>query len=91
MRYDGDESSPSPAHGNELSEVRLSIMPHPVRRRPQVEDVMTRNPTVVRPDDDAEPLLVLFELSVLLARIFERRRESAPDERWDLDDDLSLS
>jgi sec-independent protein translocase protein TatC len=38
------------------------------------------------------PLLVLFELSVLLARIFERRRLAAePDERWDLDDDLSLS
>ena len=38
------------------------------------------------------PLLVLFELSVLLARIFERRRVAAePDERWDLDDDLSLS
>jgi Sec-independent protein secretion pathway component TatC len=38
------------------------------------------------------PLLVLFELSVLLARIFERRRaKAAPDERWDLDDDLSLS
>jgi sec-independent protein translocase protein TatC len=39
------------------------------------------------------PLLVLFELSVLLARIFERRRarEPEPEERWDLDDDLSLS
>jgi sec-independent protein translocase protein TatC len=38
------------------------------------------------------PLVVLFELSVLLARIFERRRAAAgPDERWDLDDDLSLS
>jgi sec-independent protein translocase protein TatC len=38
------------------------------------------------------PLLVLFELSVLLARICERRRAAAePDERWDLDDDLSLS
>jgi sec-independent protein translocase protein TatC len=38
------------------------------------------------------PLVVLFELSVLLARIFERRRaRAAPDERWDLDDDLSLS
>ena len=38
------------------------------------------------------PLLVLFELSVLLARIFERRRARAePEERWDLDDDLSLS
>ena len=38
------------------------------------------------------PLLVLFELSVLLARILERRRPaSEPDDRWDLDDDLSLS
>jgi sec-independent protein translocase protein TatC len=38
------------------------------------------------------PLLVLFELSVVLARIFERRAARAPaDERWDLDDDLSLS
>jgi sec-independent protein translocase protein TatC len=38
------------------------------------------------------PLLVLFELSVLLARIFERRAARAgTDERWDLDDDLSLS
>ena len=38
------------------------------------------------------PLLVLFELSVLLARILERRRPAGePDERWDLDDDLSLS
>ncbi len=38
------------------------------------------------------PLLVLFELSVLLARILERRRAAAePEERWDLDDDLSLS
>ena len=38
------------------------------------------------------PLVGLFELSVLLARILERRRRAAePDERWDLDDDLSLS
>jgi sec-independent protein translocase protein TatC len=40
------------------------------------------------------PLVVLFELSVVMARIFERRREQAEkesDERWDLDDDLSLS
>lgn len=38
------------------------------------------------------PLLVLFELSVLLARILERRRPAPePEERWDLDDDLSLS
>jgi hypothetical protein len=28
----------------------------------------------------------------VLARIFERRRAAAePDDRWDLDDDLSLS
>jgi sec-independent protein translocase protein TatC len=38
------------------------------------------------------PLVVLFEFSVVLARIFERRRAAAAsDERWDLDDDLSLS
>jgi sec-independent protein translocase protein TatC len=38
------------------------------------------------------PLVVLFEFSVLIARIMERRRAAAgPDERWDLDDDLSLS
>ena len=38
------------------------------------------------------PLVGLFELSVLLARLAERRRRAAePDERWDLDDDLSLS
>jgi sec-independent protein translocase protein TatC len=37
------------------------------------------------------PLVVLFEVSVLLARIFERRRARGADERWDLDDDLSLS
>jgi sec-independent protein translocase protein TatC len=38
------------------------------------------------------PLLVLFELSVILARIFERRRAAAaPDDRWDSDDDLALS
>jgi sec-independent protein translocase protein TatC len=38
------------------------------------------------------PLVVLFELSVLLARVFERRAARAgADERWDLDDDLSLS
>jgi sec-independent protein translocase protein TatC len=38
------------------------------------------------------PLVVLFELSVVLARIFERRAARAgADERWDLDDDLSLS
>jgi sec-independent protein translocase protein TatC len=37
------------------------------------------------------PLVVLFEFSVLLARIFERRRATESDGRWDLDDDLSLS
>jgi sec-independent protein translocase protein TatC len=38
------------------------------------------------------PLLVLFELSIILARIFERRRAAAaPDDRWDSDDDLALS
>jgi len=43
------------------------------------------------------PLVVLFELSVLLARIFDRRRERAGDERptldgWDaVDDDLTVS
>jgi Sec-independent protein secretion pathway component TatC len=38
------------------------------------------------------PLLVLFELSIILARIFERRRaRAAPDDRWDSDDDLALS
>jgi sec-independent protein translocase protein TatC len=38
------------------------------------------------------PLVVLFELSVLLARIFERRAAKATsDERWDQDDDLALS
>ncbi len=36
------------------------------------------------------PLVVLFELSVLLARIFERRRENAPS-RWDTDDDPAVS
>ena len=39
------------------------------------------------------PLVVLFELSILLARIFERapRRRLERRRRWDLDDDLSLS
>jgi CBS domain-containing membrane protein len=31
------------------------------RHTPRVHDVMTRNPLVVHGDDDAEPLLVLFE------------------------------
>jgi sec-independent protein translocase protein TatC len=38
------------------------------------------------------PLVVLFELSVLLARIFERRREAGSDEEdWDEDDKPVLS
>src|SRR3954470_5240977 len=38
------------------------------------------------------PLVVLFELSVLLARIFERRAEKrAREEEWDEDDDPALS
>ena len=36
------------------------------------------------------PLVILFELSVLLARIFERRRE-AGESRWDTDDDPAVS
>jgi sec-independent protein translocase protein TatC len=36
------------------------------------------------------PLVILFELSVLLARIFERRREAA-ESRWDTDDDPAVS
>jgi sec-independent protein translocase protein TatC len=36
------------------------------------------------------PLLILFELSVLLARIFERRRERSGS-RWDTDDDPAVS
>jgi sec-independent protein translocase protein TatC len=54
--------------------------------------VATPTPDPVTMIVSMAPLLVLFELSVLLARIFERRRSAAePDERWDLDDDLSLS
>ena len=37
-----------------------------------------------------DPLVILFELSVLLARIFERRRE-AGESRWDTDDDPAVS
>src|SRR5215211_7302793 len=38
------------------------------------------------------PLVILFELSVFLARIFERRRERrAAEEEWDEDDDPALS
>jgi sec-independent protein translocase protein TatC len=36
------------------------------------------------------PLLILFELSVQLARFFERRREAA-ERRWDTDDDPAVS
>jgi sec-independent protein translocase protein TatC len=37
------------------------------------------------------PLVVLFELSVLLARVFERRAERRADEEWDEDDDPAVS
>jgi sec-independent protein translocase protein TatC len=37
------------------------------------------------------PLVILFELSVFLARIFERRRERRAAEGWDEDDDPSVS
>jgi Sec-independent protein secretion pathway component TatC len=38
------------------------------------------------------PLVVLWELSVLLARLVERRREARPDDRWDaLEDPPTLS
>jgi sec-independent protein translocase protein TatC len=33
------------------------------------------------------PLVVLWELSVLLARVFERRREAEPDDLWDAVED----
>ena len=33
------------------------------------------------------PLVVLFELSVLLARFFERREEKRAEEEWEPDDD----
>jgi CBS domain-containing protein len=36
-------------------------MSSPDRQTPRVHDVMTRDPMVVRGDDDAEPLLTLFE------------------------------
>ena len=36
-------------------------MPSPDRHTPRVHDVMTRDPMVVHGDDDAEPLLALFE------------------------------
>ena len=37
------------------------------------------------------PLVILFELSVFLARIFERRRERRAAEEWDPDDDPAVS
>jgi sec-independent protein translocase protein TatC len=37
------------------------------------------------------PLVILFELSVLLARIFERRAEKRAEEEWDADDDPTVS
>ena len=37
------------------------------------------------------PLVVLFELSVQLARVFERRAEKRAEEEWDPDDDPAVS
>ncbi len=37
------------------------------------------------------PLVVLFELSVQLARVFERRAEKRAQEEWDPDDDPAVS
>ena len=37
------------------------------------------------------PLVVLFELSVILARIFERRAEKRAQDEWDPDDDPAVS
>ena len=37
------------------------------------------------------PLVILFELSVLLARFFERRAEKRADDEWDPDDDPAVS
>ena len=37
------------------------------------------------------PLVVLFELSVFLARIFERRAEKRAQDEWDPDDDPAVS
>ena len=37
------------------------------------------------------PLVVLFELSIQLAKIFERRRERAAEAAWDPDDDPDVS
>ena len=37
------------------------------------------------------PLVILFELSIILARIFERRAESRAQSEWDEDDDPAVS
>jgi sec-independent protein translocase protein TatC len=37
------------------------------------------------------PLVVLFELSIFMARIFERRAEKRAQEEWDPDDDPAVS
>jgi sec-independent protein translocase protein TatC len=37
------------------------------------------------------PLVILFELSVLMARILERRQEKRAREEWDADDDPAVS
>jgi sec-independent protein translocase protein TatC len=37
------------------------------------------------------PLVILFELSIILARIFERRAESRAESEWDEDDDPAVS
>jgi sec-independent protein translocase protein TatC len=37
------------------------------------------------------PLVVLFELSILLARFFERRTERRAEQEWDEDDDPAVS
>ncbi len=37
------------------------------------------------------PLVILFELSVQLAKVFERRRERAAESEWDEDDDPAVS
>jgi sec-independent protein translocase protein TatC len=37
------------------------------------------------------PLVILFELSIILARVFERRAEKRAQEDWDPDDDPAVS
>jgi sec-independent protein translocase protein TatC len=37
------------------------------------------------------PLVILFELSIILARIFERRAEKRAEQEWDADDDPAVS